>query len=254
MLQRSAIAAWGLLFGAAFMKSFEKSDIRFAIASHDLTCHSVASPRLATVDPVGGAVKRLVDILLALTFLILFSPLLLFVAALVRLDSPGPVFYGHPRIGHGGRSFRCLKFRTMVTDGDAVLEQHLASVPGARAEWDANRKLRDDPRVTRVGQILRDYSVDELPQLLNVLWGSMSLVGPRPVVQEELDRYAAAASAYLSARPGITGLWQVSGRSDTNYDRRVELDQLYVAEWSFWRDCLILARTVPVVLSARGAC
>ena len=196
----------------------------------------------------------MLDTSVALACLMLFLPLFLMVALMIRMSSPGPVFYGHLRIGHGGRAFRCWKFRTMVVDGDAVLARHLASVPGARAEWEANRKLRNDPRVTRIGQVLRDYSVDELPQLFNVLFGDMSIVGPRPVVQDELDRYGPAAAAYLAARPGITGLWQTSGRSDTSYERRVELDARYVTEWSLWLDCLIMARTVPVVLGARGAC
>jgi exopolysaccharide production protein ExoY len=196
----------------------------------------------------------MLDASVALICVALFSPLFLMVALLIRMSSPGPVFYGHTRVGHGGRAFRCWKFRTMVVDGEAVLERHLAGVPGARAEWEANRKLRNDPRVTRIGQVLRDYSVDELPQLFNVLFGDMSIVGPRPVVQDELDRYGPAATAYLAARPGITGLWQTSGRSDTSYERRVELDARYVTEWSFWLDCLILLRTVPVVLGARGAC
>jgi exopolysaccharide production protein ExoY len=147
------------------------------------------------------------------------SPLFLFVAILLRLTDPGPVFFGHKRVGLGGRSFHCLKFRTMCTDADAVLQRVLASDPAAAAEWEATRKLRNDPRISRVGRVLREYSVDELPQLINVIRGEMSLVGPRPVVTSELTRYGNAAVHYLSARPGITGLWQVSGRSDTTYRR-----------------------------------
>ena len=141
----------------------------------------------------------------------------------------------------------------MMTDGDAVLERHFASNPKARLEWAASRKLKDDPRVTALGRVLRVYSVDELPQLINVLRGEMSFVGPRPVVTDELDRYGPSAQAYLAARPGITGLWQTSGRSDTSYENRVELDSQYVSEWSFWMDFMILLRTIPVVLGAKGS-
>jgi len=204
--------------------------------------------------PVGGSLKRLPDAGLALLLLVLFLPLFLMVAAAVKLSSPGPVLFGHRRIGHGGRTFRCWKFRTMVTDAEARLERLLATDAAARAEWERDRKLRSDPRVTRLGRALRDYSVDELPQLVNVLVGEMSFVGPRPVTAEELDRYGPAVEAYLAARPGITGLWQTSGRSDTSYDERVALDSRYVAEWSPALDCVILMRTVPVVLGARGSC
>jgi len=204
--------------------------------------------------PLGGVGKRGLDCIVALSLLVVFAPLLLLVAAAVKLGSRGPVLYGHTRIGHGGKPFRCWKFRSMVIDGDAVLERHFARHPGARIEWERDRKLKSDPRVTRLGAVLRTYSVDELPQLLNVLLGEMSLVGPRPVVADELERYGPAAPAYLAARPGITGLWQTSGRSDTTYTQRVVLDSRYAAEWSFALDLAILLRTVPVVLGARGAC
>ena len=204
--------------------------------------------------PIGGIAKRTLDTTFALICIILFSPLFLLAALSIKLSSPGPVLFGHTRIGHNGARFRCWKFRTMVTDGDAVLERHLASHHSARAEWQETRKLRNDPRVTRLGQVLRDYSVDELPQLLNVFFGQMSLVGPRPVVQDELERYGHAVEAYLAARPGITGLWQTSGRSDTTFEHRVALDRRYVLEWTFTLDCLIILRTIPVVLGAKGAC
>ena len=204
--------------------------------------------------PVGGLAKRIPDIALALFLIVAFLPLLLLVAATVKLTSRGPVFFGHTRIGHGGRPFKCWKFRTMVTDGDAVLERHLAENPQARIEWERDRKLRSDPRVTRFGQVLRTYSVDELPLFFNVLLGDMSFVGPRPVTHDELDRYGPAVEAYLAARPGITGLWQTSGRNDTSYEQRVEMDQLYATEWTFGLDVVIMLRTVPVVLGARGSC
>jgi exopolysaccharide production protein ExoY len=204
--------------------------------------------------PVGGAAKRALDIVLASVALLALSPLFVFVAVLLRLTDPGPVFFGHKRVGLGGRSFRCLKFRTMCTDADAVLDRLLASDPAAAEEWQATRKLRNDPRISRVGRILREYSVDELPQLINVIRGEMSLVGPRPVVTAELMRYGNAAVHYLSARPGITGLWQVSGRSDTPYATRIALDARYVTQWSLRGDALILLRTVPAVIGARGSC
>ncbi|MDX8354999.1 sugar transferase [Cognatiyoonia sp. IB215182] len=202
---------------------------------------------------LGGIAKRGLDILIAGTALTLLAPLFLLVAAAVKFASPGPIFYGHKRIGHGGASFRCWKFRSMVTDGDRVLEEYLAKHPDERDEWETTRKLRNDPRVTRIGAVLRAYSVDELPQLINVLLGDMSIVGPRPVVQDELDMYGEAAPLYLSTRPGITGLWQVSGRSDTSYDQRVALDTRYVQAWSLWSDLVIILRTVPAVISSKGS-
>lgn len=204
--------------------------------------------------PIGGVAKRIVDVICAGGAFVLLLPLWLMVAAAVRATSPGPVFYGHVRIGHSGRPFHCWKFRTMVVDGDAVLERHFLNQPGAREEWERDRKLRSDPRVTRLGEVLRKTSVDELPQLLNVILGEMSLVGPRPVVAEELERYGHDAPFYLAARPGITGLWQISGRSDTTYGERVLLDRRYVSEWSLALDLSILAKTVPAVLAARGSC
>lgn len=202
---------------------------------------------------VGGRIKRAMDVTVASTILVLFLPLFLMTAAAIKLTSPGPVFYGHVRVGHGARRFRCWKFRTMCVDGDAVLERHLANDAAARLEWETTRKLQADPRVTGIGAVLREYSIDEFPQLLNVLLGDMSLVGPRPVVDRELESYGPAAVHYLAARPGITGLWQISGRSNLGYDRRVALDSRYVLNWSFWSDAAILLKTVPAVVLARGA-
>ncbi len=204
--------------------------------------------------PVGGPAKRVFDAVFALALLLAFAPLLILVALAVKLVSPGPAFYGHTRIGFGGAAFKCWKFRTMVVNGDEVLAQYLDEHPEARAEWEDNRKLRHDPRVTALGEVLRKYSVDELPQLFNVLLGQMSFVGPRPVVRAELKRYGAASASYLATRPGITGLWQTSGRSDTSYEARVALDDRYVSEWSAGLDAVILIKTIPVVLGARGSC
>ncbi len=202
---------------------------------------------------LGGWAKRITDSFLAGAALAAFFPLFLLLFIAIKVTSPGPALYGHERIGWRGKSFRCWKLRTMVCDGDAVLAAHLEADPDARREWEESRKLTNDPRVTSLGKVLRTYSVDELPQLINVLCGEMSFVGPRPVVKDELERYGPYVQAYLSARPGITGLWQTSGRSDTSYEYRVALDDRYVREWSFAADIRILLRTVPVVLKARGS-
>ena len=200
---------------------------------------------------LGGWPKRVADSVLAGAAIAAFFPLLLLLCVAVKLSSPGPVLYGHERIGPRGKPFRCWKLRTMVCDGDAVLAAHLAADPDAQREWEETRKLTNDPRVTALGRVLRTYSVDELPRLINVLCGVLSFGGPRPVVLDELERYGPYVQAYLSARPGITGLWQTSGRSDTSYEYRVALDDRYVREWSFAADIRILLRTVPVVLGAR---
>jgi lipopolysaccharide/colanic/teichoic acid biosynthesis glycosyltransferase len=197
--------------------------------------------------------KRAMDIAIAGAALLLAAPFFLVVSLLVRADG-GPAFYAHPRVGRFGRLFGCLKFRSMVVDSQARLDALLAADPAARAEWEATRKLKHDPRVTRIGRFLRATSLDELPQLINVLRGEMSIVGPRPVTAAELDRhYGAAAAHYLSVRPGITGLWQVSGRSETTYDQRVALDVAYVSQPSLLADLRILLKTPVAVLSRRGA-
>jgi len=203
--------------------------------------------------PLGGVVKRAFDIVGAICGVILLSPLLVLIALLVKLSDGGPVFYGHPRIGRGGRIFRCLKFRTMREDGDAVLAEHLRRNPEARAEWEATRKLKNDPRVTPVGAVLRKLSLDELPQIFNILFGEMSIVGPRPVVHDELEKYGNAAIFYLMSRPGLTGLWQVSGRNDVSYAMRVAFDRHYVENWSLTQDILIIIKTVPAVCLSRGS-
>ena len=197
--------------------------------------------------------KRLFDMTAAGAALIALAPLFGGVALVLKLTDPGPILYGHRRVGRGGRSFACLKFRTMVVDGDEVLDRLLRNDPAARAEWEATRKLRRDPRVTDLGRALRRTSLDELPQLLNILRGEMSVVGPRPVVDDELARYGRSASAYLSVRPGLTGLWQVSGRSDTTYRERIMLDRHYAARRSMAMDLAIVARTIPAVLRSSGS-
>jgi exopolysaccharide production protein ExoY len=206
-----------------------------------------------TQPPVGGTFKRGFDIAAAIAGILLLSPLLLMLATLVKLSCGGRVFYGHPRIGRNGNVFHCLKFRTMVENGDHVLAQHLTRNPELRAEWIATRKLQNDPRVTQVGAVLRKLSLDELPQIFNILRGDMSFVGPRPVVEDELELYGAAADYYLKSRPGLTGLWQVSGRNDVSYGTRVAFDRHYVENWSFVFDLKILIWTFPAVFSSRGS-
>jgi Undecaprenyl-phosphate galactose phosphotransferase WbaP len=197
--------------------------------------------------------KRALDIIGAGVGLVLLAPFFLIVALMVRADG-GPAFFAHQRVGRGGKLFGCLKFRSMVVDSQARLESLLANDPVARAEWEATRKLKNDPRITRIGRFLRSTSLDELPQLINVLLGEMSLVGPRPVQEAEIDRYYGASAAhYMAVRPGITGLWQVSGRSETSYESRVALDVSYVSRPSLLADISILLRTPVAVLSRRGA-
>ena len=197
-------------------------------------------------------IKRVIDIIGSLALLVLFSPLFLVVALMVSLDG-GPVFYRHKRIGRDGKPFGCLKFRTMILGAEACLNEYLSYHPEQRWEWEQDQKLAFDPRVTAIGNVLRRLSLDELPQLVNVLVGEMSLVGPRPVTEGELKHYGAAASAYLAVRPGLTGPWQVSGRNDVSYATRVAMDEAYVRNFSLWNDIVILLRTPGVVLSKKGA-
>ena len=209
---------------------------------------------VGSLSPVGVLPKRIVDIVLALGGIILLAPLLVICYVAVVLSSPGPALFRHKRVGFNGRKFECLKFRTMVPDAAERLQALLASDPAAAAEWAATRKLQSDPRVTAIGAILRKSSLDELPQLFNVLRGEMSIVGPRPVTEEELERYSTSVGAYLSCRPGITGLWQVSGRSTTSYEKRVACDAYYAHNWSMVLDAKIIVVTIPALLSTDGAC
>jgi Undecaprenyl-phosphate galactose phosphotransferase WbaP len=197
--------------------------------------------------------KRAIDLLIISLCLptVLFATLIL--AVLIKLESPGPVFYGHRRIGIGHSSFRILKLRTMQVNGDELLETALAGDTALREEWERVRKLRRDPRVTRVGRFLRKTSLDELPQFWNVLRGDMSLVGPRPIVEEEIANYGQNFALYCQVTPGLTGLWQVSGRNEVSCRDRVRLDSYYVRNWSPWLDLHILARTAKVVLTGAGA-
>jgi exopolysaccharide production protein ExoY len=202
---------------------------------------------------LNAPMKRLFDIVGALGLLVLASPLLLVIFLMIRVHDNHPALFSQERVGLGGRMFRCFKVRSMVPDATALLPGILASNPAARTEWDRWQKLTHDPRVTPLGQFIRKTSIDELPQLWNVLKGDMSLVGPRPISYAETVRYGDAIADYASVRPGLTGLWQVSGRSDIEYDERVKLDSLYANGRSFWGDIRILLMTIPAVMKSRGA-
>ena len=204
-------------------------------------------------SPFNAALKRAVDVMGALGGLLVLSPLLLVVWLAVKLSSPGPAIYRHRRFGVGRRYIFLNKFRTMVTNADEVLERLLASDEQARAEWAAQCKLRDDPRITPVGRLLRKFSLDELPQIVNVLMGDMSLVGPRPISEVEYDKYTVWQDNRMSVRPGLTGLWQVSGRGDLDFEDRIKLDMYYIRNWSIWLDFRIILKTLTVLVSKEGA-
>lgn len=197
--------------------------------------------------------KQVFDRVFAALALLFFMPFFLVITLLLLIADGRPVFFAQERIGQNGRPFRCLKFRTMVHDAEARLAALLQSDPEARREWETTRKLTDDPRIHCIGAILRKTSLDELPQFLNVLRGDMSVVGPRPIVMEEAAYYGADFEEYISVMPGVTGAWQVSGRSNTTFEERVAMDVDYVRNWSFWRDIKIVWRTVAVVLKQDGA-
>lgn len=199
------------------------------------------------------ALKRTVDIAILLASAPLTLPLVAAVAMIVKITSPGPVFYGHRRVGRNGREFKCWKFRSMVIDADKMLDKILAEHPEMRAEWERDRKFSDDPRVTRIGKILRKTSIDEIPQFFNVLTGEMSFIGPRPVTEPELARYGNKRDFILSVQPGLSGMWQISGRSDTGYEERITLDSYYIQNWSVWLDLWIIIKTAYVVVKGKGA-
>ena len=203
--------------------------------------------------PMKSVAKRSLDILLSGMALIFLFPLLAAVALCIRFSDPGPILFAQERIGARGRRFKCYKFRSMVIDAQDRLKAHLAANPAAAEEWARDHKLQNDPRITGIGRFLRKTSLDELPQLVNILRGDMSIVGPRPIVEDEISKYGPAFAAYSAVRPGLTGAWQVGGRSDTSYDRRVQLDVDYVERWSLGRDIKIVLLTVPAVLLNRGA-
>jgi len=197
--------------------------------------------------------KRMLDLFGSVVGGICIIPILLFISIAIYVSSPGPIIFAHQRVGRKGEFFSCYKFRSMITNSQEVLAQYLAINPEAREEWEKDFKLKNDPRITKVGKFLRKTSLDELPQLLNVLKGEMSLVGPRPIVEKEVEKYGEYINDYYLVRPGMTGYWQVSGRNDVDYDTRVQMDSWYVRNWSFWMDIVMLIKTVNVVLGRKGA-
>ena len=202
---------------------------------------------------INNYIKFIFDIVLTLVGTILISPILLAIAIWIYKDSPGPVIFKHMRVGKNGKEFPCYKFRSMCVDAKEKLEELLANDPEARAEWERDFKLKNDPRITRSGKFLRKTSLDELPQIFNVLKGEMSLVGPRPIIKAEMERYGEHINDYLMVKPGITGMWQCSGRSDIDYPERVRMDSWYVRNWSVWLDIMLLWRTFKAVFYKKGA-
>jgi exopolysaccharide production protein ExoY len=221
---------------------------------HKLAYMYMVAPSLSVSNGKrDAALIRACDIVISLFAIVALLPLLALVALLVFLTNPGPIIFAHLRIGRGGTSFPCFKFRSMVTDADARLAAILASDPVSLREWQTDHKLRNDPRITSIGKFLRKSSVDELPQLFNVLRGEMSIVGPRPIVQGEVPRYGRYYTDYCKLRPGITGLWQISGRNDVSYRRRVAYDVVYSRSCSFKLYTQIFVMTIPSVLLAKGS-
>jgi Undecaprenyl-phosphate galactose phosphotransferase WbaP len=198
-------------------------------------------------------IKRFMDVSIITAGTLLIFPLLLGIVVLVKASSPGPILYSQERVGQNGKRFRAYKFRSMVSDAEGKLKELLASNAKARKEWDATHKLKDDPRITAIGKFLRKTSLDEIPQFINILKGEMSLIGPRPIVESEIKRYGENFQRIFSVRPGLTGLWQVSGRSDTGYSDRISLDTYYLQSWSVWLDLWIVYKTIGVVIKGSGA-
>jgi Undecaprenyl-phosphate galactose phosphotransferase WbaP len=197
--------------------------------------------------------KRLMDVIIVIVSSPILLPVFACISLLIKLDSPGNILYSHTRIGQDRKKFNALKFRTMVSDSDQVLQDYLENNPEMKEEWQKNHKLKQDPRITRVGRILRKASLDEIPQVWNVLAGEMSLVGPRPIVDEEIRHYDKTVNLYIQVKPGMTGLWQVSGRNNIGYKRRVLMDEYYIRNWSIWLDIYILIKTIFAVLRGEGA-
>lgn len=210
------------------------------------------SPKLISVPRQRAAIRTL-DIGIAISAILFFGPLMIMIAVISFVADPGPIFFSQHRIGRGGRIFRCYKFRTMAINAQERLEELLSRDAVARAEWDRDHKLRNDPRIVGIGRFLRKSSLDELPQLFNVLAGDMSIVGPRPIVAAEADRYGRYFRHYCAVRPGITGLWQISGRNDVTYRRRVAFDVTYSRKLSVLMYLKVLLLTIPSVVFARGS-
>ncbi|MBN1264377.1 MAG: undecaprenyl-phosphate galactose phosphotransferase WbaP [Anaerolineales bacterium] len=230
----------------------------FGISSHDTDSREIGDMLALDVKRNlllrrSRLAKRALDLLFSLGFGILVFPIFLLSSLLVLIESGFPIFYFQQRLGLHGKPFRMIKFRTMVSNADQVLEDEIMRNTALQIEWKENQKLKVDPRLTRVGRLLRRFSLDELPQLWNIIRGEMSLIGPRPIIEEEIERYGERIELYYQVRPGLTGLWQVSGRSALSYEERMRLDMYYVRNWSIWLDLVILFRTIGAVLSGRGA-
>lgn len=221
----------------------------------DLHGELALETRQKLLDAHRQCAKRLIDLLLSFLGAFVFIPATLVIALLIKKEDGGPVFYGHTRIGRGGEAIKILKFRTMVMNADKVLKDYLAKDPALAKEWEENHKLRNDPRITRIGRFLRKTSLDELPQVWNVVKGELSFVGPRPIVEDEIRKYGEDGfELYKKVLPGLTGYWQVSGRSNTSYEKRVALDSFYIRNWSVWLDIYIIACTPRALLRTEDAC
>lgn len=231
-------------YGAQPVRHDRRADIRARTILFD-----APKPTLGAVE---SFLIRVFDIVSASALLLLMLPFLVLLAIALQIDSPGRLFFVQKRVGANGVMFPCLKFRTMIENAEQVLEEHLARCPASRDEWARDFKLRNDPRVTRLGKAVRRLSLDELPQLLNIIWGHMSVVGPRPIIRAEIEMYGRFFPSYCSVKPGLTGLWQVSGRNDINYHERVMLDVRYVQTKSLLTNLSIIFRTFRAVLSAEG--
>ncbi|MDR2479580.1 MAG: undecaprenyl-phosphate galactose phosphotransferase WbaP [Treponema sp.] len=248
-LLNSSVAAFR--YNVLIPHFFSVTNIWMSVRDFDGVLGFVTSHKLKM--PWNLSIKRFMDLAIVIIGGIIVLPLLLCIALLIKLSSPGPVLYGHKRLGKNGKHFTAYKFRSMVTDSAERLEQLLESDPDVRREWEATHKLRNDPRVTGIGKLLRRTSFDEFPQIINVLKGEMTLVGPRPIVDAEVKKYGEDFNRIFSVLPGLTGLWQVSGRSDTDYNDRVFYDTYYLQSWSVWLDLWVLFRTVSVVMKGKGA-
>ena len=246
LLERVAVDRAALPLTPLTPVALQRGQPRLLVEAGRLTSY----PNLANRRPTSS---RFLDVTFAMAALVFFAPLMGLVALAIVATGPGPIFFRQQRLGLGGRTFGCLKFRTMRRDADRILPNLLSRDPFAKAEWDSTYKLRRDPRVSRLGKFLRKTSLDELPQFFNVLMGEMSIVGPRPIVAEEAYRYRHHISSYYAVKPGITGLWQISGRNHTTYRRRVACDVQYVRTRNAYRDLAIIALTVPIAMLGRGA-
>jgi Undecaprenyl-phosphate galactose phosphotransferase WbaP len=248
-LMNSSVSAFK--YNALIPAFFNAANIWMSVRDFGGVLGLITTNRLKMVSNL--RIKRVLDLSIVVTGGILILPFLLLIALIIKLSSPGPVLYGHKRLGQNGKHFIVYKFRSMVIDSQERLQKLLEQDPEIKKEWEKNHKLQNDPRITGVGKFLRRTSIDEFPQLINILKGEMSLVGPRPIVDDEVNKYGEDFNWIFSAKPGLTGLWQVSGRSETDYPARVSYDAYYLRSWSVWLDLWILFVTLGAVLRGRGA-